>query len=109
VTPPLTEAAVARLIAGGVPDLALSDVAVVFVPRIAAPVAAEAELRHVGPIAVARASMRLLQASLAGLTLLAAALAATVLVLYGRLRRARQDAADPPDDRARLPVPGPRG
>src|SRR6202042_3506452 len=37
VTPPLTETAVARLIAGRVPHLALTDVAAVLVPRIAAP------------------------------------------------------------------------
>ena len=103
VAPPLTEAAVARLVAGGVPDLALTDVAVVFVSRIEPPIAAEAELRHVGPIAVARASLHLLQASLVGLTLIAAGLAASVLILYGRLRRARHD-LEPADG-----LPGPRG
>jgi type III secretion protein J len=113
LTPPLTEAAVARLVAGGVPDLAISDVAVVFVARAAAPLAAEAELRHVGPIAVARGSMHLLQATLAGLTLLLSSLAAATLLLWTRLRRARRDALDahPPehvDARARIPLAGPR-
>lgn len=98
VTPPLTETAVARLVAGGVPDLALADVAVVFVPRAALPIATESELRHVGPIAVARGSMRLLQAALAGMTLLVAALAGVALVVYTRLRRARQDILDARED-----------
>ena len=93
-TPPITEGAVARLIAGGVPDLALADVAVVLVPRTALALPAEAELRHVGPIAVTRASMRLLQAALGGLLVLVAVLAAATLLLYTRLRRLRQDTAD---------------
>ena len=93
-TPPITEGAVARLIAGGVPNLAVSDVAVVLVPRAASPLAEEAELRHVGPIAVARASMRALQVALAGLLLLVATLAAATLVLYGRLRMLRQQTSD---------------
>ena len=96
VTPPITEAAIARLVAGGVPDLALADVAVVFVPHAAAPLAAETELRHVGPIAVTRASMRMLQGTLAGLILLISALTVATVVLYGRLRRLRQDVLDGP-------------
>jgi type III secretion protein J len=89
VAPPITEAAIARLVAGGVPDLALADVAVVFVPHAAAPFAAETELRHVGPIAVTRASMRTLQAALAGLLLVVGALTVAIVVLYSRLRRLR--------------------
>jgi type III secretion protein J len=99
VAPPLTEAAVARLVAGGVPDLALTDVAVVFVPRPAPAASTDAEIRHVGPIAVARASMRLLQAGVAGLLLLVVALVATSLALYGRLRRAQRDQRDERDER----------
>jgi type III secretion protein J len=90
VAPPITEASVAKLVAGGVPELSLADVAVVFVPRATAPATTEAEMRHVGPIAVARASMRLLQAALGGLILLVASLSAVALLLYGRLRRLRQ-------------------
>jgi type III secretion protein J len=103
-TPPLTEAAVARLIAGGVPDLALADVAVVFVARPAETVPAEAELRHVGPIAVARASIRLLQATLGTLFVLCAALASATLLLARRVRALRtigDGLADPPDGGAR--------
>jgi len=95
-TPPVTENAVARLIAGGVPNLALADVAVVFVARPTPPLAPEAELRHVGPIAVARASTRALQAALGGLTLLVAMLATLNLVLVGRVRRLRQDLLELP-------------
>lgn len=93
-SPPLTEVAVARLVAGGVADLAPADVAVVFVSRTALPIAAEAELRHVGPIAVTRASMRALQAALAGLILVVAALTVVALGLYGRLRRLQKEALE---------------
>ncbi len=94
VTPPITEAAIARLIAGGVSDLALADVAVVFVPHPAAPLVAETEVRHVGPIAVTRTSMRTLQVTLAGLIFLISALTVATVMLYGRLRRLRQDLID---------------
>ncbi len=105
VAPPLTVAAVARLVAGGVPDLALSDVAVVFVARPAAPLSSDAELRHVGPIAVARASMHLLQTGLALLLLLVAGLTTTAAVLYSRLRKLREDVADAlPLEGTRRPV-----
>jgi type III secretion protein J len=114
VTPPLTESAVSRLIAGGVPDLALVDVAVVFVARASLPIATESELRHVGPIAVARGSMRLLQGALAGLTLLVAMLAGLLLAVYTRLRRVRQDVLDTQQDEAqragrRIAATSPRG
>jgi type III secretion protein J len=97
--PPKTTASVlleARLIAGGVPDLALQDVAVVFVPRPAPPLGTDAELRHVGPIAVAQSSMRLLQVAMATLLCVVSALAAATLVLYGRLRRLRQETVGEP-------------
>ncbi len=92
VTPPLTEAAVARLIAGGVSDLALPDVAVVFVARPAPPQLTEASLRHVGPITVARTSLRLLQLAMTGMLLLIGALAAGTVVLYSRVRKLQQAA-----------------
>jgi type III secretion protein J len=106
-TPPVTEASVARLIAGGVPDLALGDVAVVFVARPVVPLAGESELRHVGPIAVARASVRLLQATLAGLIFLVVCLTTVTLTVYGRLRRTQQDALEAlaPDGTRRGPGP----
>jgi type III secretion protein J len=92
VTPPITESAVARLIAGGVPDLAIQDVAVVWVARPAPPPAAESELRHVGPIAVAQGSMRLLQLAIAGLLLVVTTLAAATLLLFTRVRRLQREA-----------------
>lgn len=85
-TPPLTEGAVQRLVAGGIPNLALTDVAVVFVSRMPAP-SVGADLRHVGPITVTRGSMRLLQIGLAGLVVVVGALGALVLVLLARVRK----------------------
>jgi type III secretion protein J len=102
-TPPVTDVAVQRLIAGGVPDLAASDVAVVFVAHPAVPIAPEAELRHVGPIAVSRASMHLLQGALACLLVLVVIFASATLALYARVRRLRQDGD------ATLPEAGKRG
>lgn len=96
-TPPLTEAAVARLVAGGIPNLAVSDVAVVFVPRIATPLGGESELRHVGPIAVTRASMHPLQIGLALLVVLVGGLGALVLAQQARLRRMAAELLARPD------------
>jgi type III secretion protein J len=85
-TPPLTEGAIQRLVAGGIPNLALADVAVVFVSRVPTPTPG-ADLRHVGPITVTRGSMRLLQLALAGLVVVVGGLGAVVLVLLARVRR----------------------
>jgi type III secretion protein J len=95
-SPPLSADSVQRLIAGGVQGLLPTDVSVVLVSR---PTPArgresgEAELGHVGPIAVARASLRLLQASLVALVALVALLAGATLVLNARLSRARAELA----------------
>src|SRR5262249_23450879 len=88
-TPPLPPEAIQRLVAGGVGGVATTDVAVVTVPRPAPPHAGETELAHVGPIAVARGSLKPLQAALVGLVVLVAAFAAATLFLYARLARAR--------------------
>ena len=61
--------------------------------------AAASEIGHVGPIAVARRSVRELQAALLGLLTLVAILAATTLVLYTRLARARAELAPAPPTR----------
>jgi type III secretion protein J len=90
-TPPLAPDAVQRLVAGGVAGLAPADVAVVTIPRVAPARAGELDLAHVGPIAVARGSLRPLQGALILLVVLVAALAAATLVLYTRLARARAD------------------
>jgi type III secretion protein J len=91
-TPPLSSDSVQRLVAGGVAGLLPTDVAVVMVSRPAPPNAGGGELGHVGPIAVARASVQTLQAALVALVAVVAFLAATTLVLYARLNRLRADA-----------------
>jgi type III secretion system YscJ/HrcJ family lipoprotein len=89
-TPPISADAIQRLVAGGVSGLLASDVAVVLVSRAEAPqTSTSTDLAHVGPIAVARASMRLLQGALAFLVALVAALSAATVVLYARLARAQ--------------------
>jgi type III secretion protein J len=95
-TPPLSAESVQRLVAGGVAGLLPSDVAVVMISRPAPAATAADELGHVGPIAVARRSLRELQGALVGLVALVALLAAVTLVLYARLTRARAETARPP-------------
>ncbi len=91
-TPPLSVDSVQRLIAGGIAGLAPADVAVVMVSRPAPPASGDNPMAHVGPIAVARASMRKLQAALAVLVAVVALLSGATLVLYGRLTRLRVEA-----------------
>jgi type III secretion protein J len=91
-TPPLSVEAVQKLVAGGVAGLAPKDVAVVMVARPIAPIRTEAELAHVGPIAVSRGSARVLQATLGALVLLVAILSFLALLLWVRLGRARTEA-----------------
>jgi type III secretion protein J len=93
-TPPLSADSVQRLVAGGVAGLLPTDVSVVLVSRTApARPWGEAELGHVGPIAVARTSLRLLQAALVALVALVAMLAGATLALRARLSRARAELA----------------
>ena len=91
-TPPLTADAIQRLVAGGVAGLAPVDVSVVMVSRPAPALRGEAQLVHVGPIAVARSSAKTLQAAMAGLMLLVVVLAGVVLGLWSRLGKARSEA-----------------
>jgi type III secretion protein J len=90
-TPPLSADSVQRLVAGGVAGLLPADVAVVMVARSAASRGADmgGGLAHIGPIAVARTSMRQLQAALVALVAVVALLAIATLLLYSRLSRAR--------------------
>jgi type III secretion protein J len=89
-TPPVSAESVQRLVAGSVADLVPGDVVVVMVPRAAPPeLNGAGSLAHVGPIAVARASMRALQGALVAMVALVAGLAAATLALYSRLARAR--------------------
>jgi hypothetical protein len=92
---------VQRLVAGGVAGLLPTDVTVVLISRPAPAQVRENGLGHVGPIAVARTSMRLLQGALVALVALVAALAAATLVLHARLSRARGELAQqrPPGPR----------
>lgn len=85
---------VRKLVAGAVSGLATQDVAVVFSPVTAAPIAADRELSHVGPIAVARSSMGALRGILGVALGLIALLSVLLLVLAGRLRRARDQAQE---------------
>jgi type III secretion protein J len=95
-TPPLSAEAVQRLVAGGVAGLLPADVVVVMLPQTAAPAFEAGDgLAHVGPIAVARASMRQLQGALVALIALVAILAGATLVLYARLARVRAELSDP--------------
>ncbi len=93
-TPPITIDAVQKLVSGGVSGLAPNDVSVVMVSRPAPAARGEAQLAHVGPIAVARGSVRTLQGALGGLVVLVAGLALLALMLWVRLGRARAEAAD---------------
>jgi type III secretion protein J len=93
-TPPLTESEVARLVSGGVPNLKPPDVAVVMVSRPVPARAPGSELTHVGPIAVARGSMRMLQLALAGLVVLVAALTAATLALFSKVRKLALEVED---------------
>jgi type III secretion protein J len=99
-TPPVSADSVQRLVAGGVPGLLPTDVTVVLVSRAAPAHAPESGLGHVGPIAVARTSLRLLQGALVALVAIVALLAAVTLALHARLSRARSELA--------LLKPGPR-
>jgi type III secretion protein J len=94
-TPPLSADSVQRLVAGGVAGLLPTDVVVVMVSRPAPPLPGGTddghELAHVGPITVARASMRRLQAALVALVAVVALLTAATLVLYVRWSRLRAE------------------
>jgi type III secretion system YscJ/HrcJ family lipoprotein len=88
-TPPISADAVQRLVAGGVAGLLPTDVSVVLVARSTPPARPSEDLGHVGPIAVAKTSLRRLQAALAALVALVACLSASTLFLYARLVRAQ--------------------
>ena len=94
-TPPVSADSVQRLVAGGVAGLLPTDVTVVMISRPAPAAAPGGELGHVGPIAVARTSVRDLQGALVVLVALVAMLASATLVLYSRLSRARAELARP--------------
>jgi len=89
-TPPITSEAVQKIISGGVSGLAGADVSVVMVSRTAPAARGEAQLAHVGPIAVARGSVRMLQLTLGAMLVLVGALALAALMLWRRLSRTQE-------------------
>jgi len=95
-TPPISADSVQRLVAGGVAGMVATDVTVVMVSRSAPAGMSAASLGHVGPIAVARASLRELQAALGILVALVAILAGIALLLLSRLNRARAELSTRP-------------
>lgn len=92
---PLATDAIQRLVAGGVPNLAPADVNVVTIARPAPAARGEAQLAHVGPIAVARGSATTLKIVLAVAVAALALLAGLTLSLLSRLSRARAEREDP--------------
>jgi type III secretion protein J len=93
-TPPLSADSVQRLVAGGVAGLVPADVTVVMVSRPAPAGQGLSEtVGHVGPIVVARGSLRPLQAALVALVALVAVLAAATVIMRVRLSRARAELA----------------
>jgi type III secretion protein J len=92
-TPPIAADNVQRLVAGGCGGLLPPDVAVIMVSRPSPVHPSGSELTHVGPVAVAHASARLLQVVLVCFVLVVAALALALLILMRRLSQARQELA----------------
>jgi type III secretion protein J len=90
-TPPLSADSVARLVAGGVAGLIPADVSVVMLARDVPSASGAIGMGHVGPIAVARTSLRVLQAALVALIAVVAVLAASTLIFYSRWARMRAE------------------
>jgi type III secretion protein J len=88
--PPVTQEALQRLVAGGLPNLAPGDVTVVLVTRPSRALPSGDRLSTVGPFAVSRSSKRMLQGALLGGVLLVLALTLTCLILYTRMARLRE-------------------
>ena len=89
--PPISENEVQRIVAGGVRGLSADNVAVVMVARAPHPAVKDSGLAHVGPLAVARASVRPLQLGGAALVLLLLVFAVLTLVFYTRMSRLRAE------------------
>jgi type III secretion protein J len=92
-TPPITADSVQRLVAGGCSGMLPADVAVVMVSRPAPPRPPGSELTHVGPVAVAHASARLLKALLAGAVAAIAALSLSLVLLLRKHVQVRDELA----------------
>jgi type III secretion protein J len=94
VTPPIDSHEVKRLVAGAAPGLAPDDVAVVMVPRPAAPTSTDRTLSRLGPFTATRGSVTLLRIVTAVVVLVDLVLVFAVLVLWSRLRRMRATALE---------------
>ena len=90
-SPPIAEDQVRHLVAGAVAGLAIQDVSVVAVSRPEAAALPAREMTQVGPISVTRASALWLRGTLGVVVLMMISLAATILVLWLRMRRAMAD------------------
>jgi type III secretion protein J len=88
---PISTESVQRLVAGGAPGLAPSDVAVVLLPRPTRPASARSDLARVGPLSVARGSVLTLKVLLSALSLLILALAGATLALWTQRIRQRRE------------------
>ena len=89
--PPMAENAIQRLVAGGVRGLLAENVAVVMVARPPRPAVKESGLAHVGPIAVARGSVRPLQLGGATIIVLLLVFGVLTLLFYTRATRLRME------------------
>ncbi len=93
-TPPIAAGDVQRLVAGAVPGLAPSQVAVVTLPVPDPPRPQERELARFGPVTVTRSSMLPLRTIIGGAVLLNLAFLAALLWGWSRARRAETGLAD---------------
>ncbi|MEO8876807.1 MAG: hypothetical protein ABI461_14535, partial [Polyangiaceae bacterium] len=85
---PLPVEAVQKIVAAGTPSLAPADVVVVMLPRASASIEGGG-LSHLGPIAVAHGSLRMLEMLLAALFAIAGLTTTAMLVFYTRSVRLR--------------------
>lgn len=87
-TPPVGDDQLRHLVAGAVSGLTIEDVTVVTVSRPEATALPSREMAQIGPISVTRASAHWLRGVLGATVVLLVALAATILALWIRMRRA---------------------
>lgn len=92
--PPYDEESLRRLVAGAAPGLRSEDVTIVGLSRPLPPIASQARLTWVGPIAVARGSAGTLKLVLVALITLNIALAAALVLTTLRRRRTEETPAD---------------
>ncbi len=98
-TPPITQDATQRLVAGSVAGLAREDVTVVFVGRPARATNSGPQLAQMGPLGVARSSLRPMQIMVVLCTLVIVGLSVALLSVYLRLSKLRSTAAEEPQAR----------